>query len=50
MEILNTTPVATPMIPGQRFTKEDIPDPKLIQKDKKYRTIVGTLIFYLAYV
>jgi hypothetical protein len=52
MGMLNTTPVATPMIPGQRFTKEDIPDPKAIQKDKqfkemqkKYRTIVGTFIF-----
>jgi hypothetical protein len=38
------------MIPGQRFTKEDMP--KVIQKDKKfkemqkkYRTIVGTFIF-----
>jgi hypothetical protein len=41
--------VATPVIPGQRFNKEDIPDPTLIQNEKKfeeikkkYRTIIGT--------
>jgi hypothetical protein len=35
--MLNTTPFATPMIPGQRFTKDDIPDPKVIQSEKKFK-------------
>jgi len=50
--MLNSEPVPTPMVPGQRFFKADSPDPKQIKKQKEYkamqnnyRKIVGTLIF-----
>jgi hypothetical protein len=39
MGMLYATPVATPMIPDHRFTKEDQPDLKIIKVDKQYKKI-----------
>lgn len=50
--MLNTESTSTPMIPGLRFIKDDLPDVKVIKADKeykemqkRYRTLVGTFIF-----
>ena len=50
--MLNCEAVDTPMLPGLRFVKADLPDVREIKNNKeykamqkKYRTIVGTFIF-----